>query len=290
MLLPDHSDKVNALGEELGLMRAEVLRQTDKSLTISGSIGDRPVVTKLLLDDDRFWTDKLNCEIDTYRIFECCPPPICVPRLVHAEKSRLLVLERLAGQPLNTERYPRSVLPNATVDATLNAVIALNRWQPPEGVFTPVFDYVERIDRYRAHGIISDEDACILHSLVNNWTRTWEVNHGDPIPSNVLLTENDGAALLDWEFSGLYLPGFDLALLKTLLTNVPYAQRRIEHIVTQGDIVVPFMINLAAVLTREIRTHRELPRGPLRDQRIPLIETLWSRCRERLRTLASGKP
>lgn len=95
--------------------------------------------------------------------------------------------------------------------------------------------------------------------------------------------------MLDWEFTDLFLPGFDLALMHTVLVGTPYALRRIEHIVADQNLAVPFAINLAIVLTREIRIHRQLPEGPLRETRLALIDTLWSHARDRLHSLASER-
>lgn len=35
-----------------------------------------------------------------------------------------------------------------------------------------------------------------------------QANHGDPLPANLLLTEQGRCVLLDFEFTGLFLPGF----------------------------------------------------------------------------------
>ncbi|MGH3923115.1 MAG: phosphotransferase [Pseudonocardiaceae bacterium] len=279
--------ELDTLGREIGLVVVDVLQPTDKSLLVAGTIGDQPIVAKLLINGDAFWQDKLGHEITVYRVFAEHPPPIRVPRLIHADDARLLVLERLDGAPLDADRYPNRVLPDAAVDAALEAVTALNCWRPPQGAFAPVFDYRKRIDRYLAHGILTEVDTKALHRLLDSWSGDWELDHGDPLPSNLLLAGDGYAALLDWEFTGLYLPGFDLALLHTLLTATPHTRNRINRIVTEQDLAVPFTINLAMVLTREIRTHRELPNGPLRDQRLPLVDTLWTHARDRLHTLAA---
>lgn len=287
--LPDRTRAdLDTLGRDLGLVATGVLRRTDKSLLVAGTMAGQPVVAKLLLDGDDFWRAKFAHEIGVYRIFASHPPPIRVPRLVHADDARLLVLQRLDGQPLDLGRYPTGVLPRGAVDMVLDAVTALHTWQPPEGEFAPVFNYPERISRYRAHGILTEADADALHHLLASWSGGWEINHGDPLPSNILLTDDGDAALLDWEFTGLFLPGFDLALLHTLLAETSHARDRTARTVSARGITVPFTINLAMVLTREIRTHRELPDGPLRDQRLALIEHLWAHARERIQTLAAG--
>lgn len=287
--LPDRARaELDTLGHDLGLVTGGVLRRTDKSILVAGTLGGMPVVAKLLLDGGDFWRAKLAHEIGVYRTFTSHPPPIRVPRLVHAADARLLILQRLDGRPLDLDRYPTRVLPRGEVDLVLDAVTALHAWQPPEGGFAPVFDHPERISRYRDHGILTETDADALHHLLASWPGRWEINHGDPLPSNILLTDDGDAALLDWEFTGLFLPGFDLALLHTLLAETPQARDRIERTVSARGIEVPFTINLAMVLTREIRTHRELPDGRLRARRLALIEHLWAHARERIQTLAAG--
>jgi hypothetical protein len=80
--------------------------------------------------------------------------------------------------------------------------------------------------------------------------------------------------LVDWEFAGFFLQGFDLAMLWVLLYSTPAARDRIRDIIRRtgekGETL--FLVNLAVVLTREIRIHRELPPAPTRDA---LLATLW---------------
>lgn len=283
--LPDRaSAHLDALATEHAMVVTEVLRRTGKSLLVAGTAAGRRVVAKILLDDDPFWAAKLRHEIGIYRAFARHAPPIRVPQLIHTDGSRVLVLERLDGHPLDTARYPEDVLHDRDVDAVLSTIIALNSWRGADHVLASVFDYPERIDRYRAHGLLADADTEQLHGLLDSWSGDWEIDHGDPLPSNTVLTNQGGAALLDWEFAGLYLPGFDLALLHTLLARTPYALASIERIVHARGIEVPFVINLAMVLTREIRTHRELTDQPQRAERLELIDTLWERARSQLHT------
>ncbi|MFC7344494.1 hypothetical protein ACFQRI_24070, partial [Saccharopolyspora griseoalba] len=101
-------------------------------------------------------------------------------------------------------------------------------------------------------------------------------------------------ALLDFEFTGLFLPGFDLAMLHTLLAATPGAQQRIEELVTEQGIQAAFAVNQAVVLSRELRLHNELPDGELRDKRLQLLRprarifTLRA-CARALRTQRSGR-
>lgn len=290
-LLPDRArTELEDLRRDFGLIIGDVLRQTDKSALIAGTVASRSVVAKIQLDDDPFWTAKFAHEVGVYRQFQQHQPPVPVPRLIHTD-AQVLVLERLDGVALAHGRYPDHTLPDGEVDAVIDTITTLNTWRFPTGAFVPIFDYSERIDRYHAHGILTAGDADLLRTLLGSCTQEWELSHGDPLPSNVLvLTGGEHAALLDLEFTGLFLPGFDLALLHTLLARTPRARDRIEHIVGTRQIGVPFAINLAMVLTREIRTHRELPDGAPHKQHLSLIEAGWVNARARLYALAGRDP
>lgn len=61
------------------------------------------------------------------------------------------------------------------------------------------------------------------------------VAHGDPLPANLLLSEHGECVLLDFEFTGLFAAGFDLAMLHTLLVGDPGAGVRVRlHLYTGG--------------------------------------------------------
>lgn len=128
---------------------------------------------------------------------------------------------------------------------------------------------------------------CGGHPVVQAGER---VNHGDPLASNILISPAGTPVLLDWEFGGLFLPGFDLAMLHTQLgAGTPAIRERIDAIITEAGAQAAFAVNLAIVLTRELRIYRELPDGAARDACLPLIASAWEAARERIRRLATGK-
>lgn len=274
--------------DELGIHGAKELRRSDKTLLAAGLLEGEPVVVKLLLDDDPFWRAKWRHEIAVYQTFADHPPPIRAPRLIHTDASRVLVLESIAGRPLDAQRYPDRPLDPHALDTVLSALRALNAWAPPPGRFAPIFDYPDRIARYHQAGFLTDEDSEALGRLLAGCGEPAQLNHGDPLPSNLLLTNGPDreCALVDWEFTGLFLPGFDLAMLRTLLARTPAAQARIDTLVAADHAEEPFLVNLACVLTRELRIHRELPDGPLRSARLALIEPVWAEARDRLHAIA----
>jgi hypothetical protein len=98
---------------------------------------------------------------------------------------------------------------------------------------------------------------------------------------------SDEWALLDWEFTGLFLPGFDLAMLSVLLAGTPGAADFVNDVVSQTGHEDAYLVNLAIVLSRERRIHLRLPPShPLRLARLPAIDAAWARAQERLMAAA----
>ncbi|MGH3067700.1 MAG: phosphotransferase family protein [Streptosporangiaceae bacterium] len=267
-----------------GAVPEKVLRATGKSLLALGHRDGRTVVIKALCTGEEFWVQKLAREIRVYRAFAQAPPPVRVPRLVHTDGRAVLVLEHIPGHVADPGRYPARPLHPAALDSVLNAVTALARWTPPPGALAPVLDYPDRITRYHAAGFLDDGDASALRALLAGLPRPGQPNHGDPLPSNLLLTASGGCALLDFEFTGLFLPGFDLAMLHALLAGTPGAQDRIEDLAAGAGIWPAFLVNQAMALTRELRIHAELPdsEGELRASRLAFLRPQWQALRERL--------
>lgn len=277
--------ELDGVAAALGLRIDGILRRTDKSLLAAAHWNDTPVVVKLLTDSDPFWIAKWHHEINVYRIFQDHQPPVRAPQLLHSDGQRLLVLELLPGAPIDHDRYPAQPVDTAMVDAAIASVGALASWHPVPPEFEPIFDYPDRVARYHAHGLFDDSDRHTLTRLLDICSDQWEVNHGDPLPSNLIY---DGATcgMVDWEFTGLYLRGFDLAMLHTLLAATPHAREAIERHVARQNIEVPFAVNLAMTLTRELRLHQELPDDHPHRGRLGHLATAWSDTRQRIRALA----
>ncbi|MFX0573082.1 phosphotransferase family protein [Nocardia nepalensis] len=260
-----------------------MLHRTDKTMLAVGELSGERVAIKCLVDPDPFWAAKWRHELGVYQAFTATPPPLRVPKLLYTDNSRLLVLEWLEGRRLDDDRYPQRPLTGAETDAVLRCVESFNQWQPAAGGFEIVFDYQDRFRRYHAQGWLTDTDLVALQQLLAQTGPPIQINHGDPIASNFLLDDGNDATLLDWEFTGLFLPGFDLAMLHTQLgAHTPALKEHIDTAVAASGSAAPFIVNLAAVLTRELRIHHELLAGPMRDARLPLIETAWAQARDRL--------
>ncbi|APU21295.1 hypothetical protein UA75_16435 [Actinoalloteichus sp. GBA129-24] len=265
-----------------GVVLGEVLRVSDKSVLALGERDGLPVVIKVLLTDEEFWQAKFHHETRIYQAFARNPPPVRVPGLLHTNGHSVLVVEHIPGQPVDTERYPAQPLSTAALATVLDTVTAFAGWTPPPGVLAPVFDYPDRVERYYHSGFFDADDRAALHALLALTLPPWKANHGDPLPANLLLTEPSGCVLLDFEFTGLFLPGFDLALLRTLLVDTPGAHDAVDALVGEAEIEMPFLINQAIVLSRELRLHTELPDDEFRARRLAQLYPQWDAFRARL--------
>lgn len=257
-----------------GTVLERVLRAGDKSLVIAGRHAGRPVVVKVLMTIERFWRDRFVHEIAIYRALAAAPAPLPAPGLVHTDGERVLVLDRLPGRLLHTDRHPARALAGPEVTAAIDAVRGFGAWMPPAGTPAPVFDYAERVERYRDARCFDEDSCAVLHLLIDELGAPDRLGHGDPLPANLLVDAGSGTArcaLLDFEFTGVFLPGFDLAVLHTVLAATPGAQERIRAIVATERIEHAFLLNRAIVLARELRIHRELDAGPLRCDRLARI-------------------
>jgi len=272
-----------------GLRVEEMLCHDGKSLVAAGHAGDQPVVIKVLADGDPGWRHRQRHEIGVYQIFAEHPPPVRVPGLVHTDGYRIVVMERLQGATLGSGRYPR-ILTGPEVLAAVTLVGRLHGWHPlPEG-FRPVFAYHKRIARYHAAGYFTQDDRQALERLLARCGQPRQLNHGDPLPGNMVRLSSGEWALLDWEFTGLFLPGFDLAMLSVLLAGTPGAAALLEDVVRRTGAEEAYLVNLAVVLSRERRIHLTLPQDhPLRLARLPAIDAAWARARERLLAAAGRR-
>ncbi len=269
-----------------------VLHRSGKALLLAATLHGRAVVAKLLTLDDDFWRATFAREVRAYTAFAATPPPVAVPAMHVADTARgLLVIDRVDGSPAAEDRYPSTALPAGAIEDVLGSITALRAWQPPGELREHVFDYPSRFQRYRAGGYLDADAAAALRALLERTDGRWEFAHGDLLPSNVRRPTGSaaggGPVLLDWEFTGLYLPGFDLALQWVLLGRTPDLRDNIEHLVDIDPAVeAGFWINVACAMTREVRIHRELPAGPERTERLADLDNLWSGTRARINDLA----
>ena len=256
----------------------QLVREDSRHVLVVGTAGRTPVVAKCLAPAapgaegarvNREAAELLRREVSAYRTFVRQRPPARLPKLVAADTDRcVLLMERVPGRPAARERHPCNTPTPGEVRAILGAVRSLNLWQPPEGSFDRPLDYPREIARYHAVGQLTDRDAGDLQHLLHGLAHTApQFCHGDALLTNVLLAPS-GPVLVDWEQAGWYLPGYDLAVLWTVLSGDTAARRQISQ-VAQSSGTLPrdaFLVNLILVLMREIRMH-DVP-GAGEEQRI----------------------
>ncbi|WP_037914893.1 aminoglycoside phosphotransferase family protein [Actinacidiphila yeochonensis] len=237
---------------------AQLLRRGGRTALLIGTSGRSPAVAKCLLDHSPAWTERFRREIAAYRTFVRQRPPVRVPRLIAADPdSCVLVMERMPGRVVTPQRHPLQAPTRSDVRTALSAYSRINAWRPPAGVFEAPIDYPERISRYHELGLLTDRDRDDLHKLLRGLSHIQgQFCHGDALLSNVLLSPA-GPSLVDWEHAGWYLPGYDLAVLWSVLGDDPTSRRQISQ---QAQSIGPdaryaFLVNLMLVLTREIRTY-----------------------------------
>jgi Phosphotransferase enzyme family len=251
---------------------AQVLRRSSRSVLLVGSVGRSPAVAKCLLDRSPVWEESFQHEIAAYRAFVRHRPPARVPRLIAADPdSCTLVLERLPGRVAALARHPVETPSRADLRTALGAICRVNTWQPPADVFGQPLKYGERIAHFHRLGLLTDRDRDDLEKLLRGMKGDlhgggqWQFCHGDALLSNVLLSPA-GPVLVDWENAGWYLPGFDLAVLWSVLGGDPVARRQVSQTAQSSG---PgsrdaFLVNLMLVLTREIRRYETAVRHSMR--------------------------
>ncbi|WP_234326264.1 MULTISPECIES: aminoglycoside phosphotransferase family protein [unclassified Streptomyces] len=259
----------------------QVLREGSRHILVAGTIGRAPVVAKCLAPQavrseyfEQLVAD-FHHEVAVYRAFVRHRPPVRLPRLVAADHDRcVLVMERVPGRPAARERHPVNAPTPGEVRALLTAVRTLNLWRPPTDVFQPRLDYQLEIARYHSVGQLTDRDAGDLRGLLHGLGHgPLQLCHGDALLSNMLLAPS-GPVLVDWEQAGWYLPGYDLAVLWSVLSGDTAARRQISQLAQSGGTMArdAFLVNLVLVLMREIRLY-DVP-GAGEEQRI-MIRRLY---------------
>ncbi|MFF1869070.1 aminoglycoside phosphotransferase family protein [Streptomyces sp. CB03911] len=259
----------------------QVLREGSRHILVAGTIGRAPVVAKCLAPQavrgDQFeqLVADFHHEVAVYRAFVRHRPPVRLPRLVAADHDRcVLVVERVPGRPAARERHPVNAPTPGEIRAILGAVRTLNLWRPPTDVFHAPLDYQMEIARFHSVGQLTDRDAGDLRGLLHGLSHTpLQLCHGDALLSNMLLAPS-GPVLVDWEQAGWYLPGYDLAVLWSVLSGDTAARRQISQLAQSGGTLArdAFLVNLVLVLMREIRLY-DVP-GAGEEQRI-MIRRLY---------------
>jgi Phosphotransferase enzyme family len=279
-----------AVVAEAGLISTHVVRHAGKSLLVAGEMDGELVIAKLLITGDPFWVAKWRHEIDIYRSFARERPPIRIPELKWTNGETALILERIAAHPADEGRYLSRALDPGDISAVIATVQAISTWQPAlagSPALRVMVNYEKRIERYYRRGFFTDADQEALTRLLARCGKRREFGHGDLLPANVLLGPGHGCTLVDWEFGGQYLAGYDLATLYVLFGDAaPEMRHRIDAAVASAGTSAEFSVNLACILVRELRIHQELDGADTARSRLPGLEAAWAQGRRRLHNSA----
>ena len=277
---------LTAVAAEAGLTSTHVVRHAGKSLLVAGEMDGEAVIAKILATGEPFWVAKWRHEIDVYRSFARERPPIRIPDLKWTNGETALILEKIGDCPADEGRYLSRPLDPDDISAVVAAAQALSTWRPAcpgSPALRVMVDYGRRIDRYYRRGFFTTADRDVLTRLLSRCGERRDFGHGDLLPANVLLGDGHACTLVDWEFGGQYLAGYDLATLYVLFGDAaPPIRQRIEAAVASAGTGAEFAVNLACIVVRELRIHRELDRADPARSRLPALEAAWALARHRL--------
>ncbi|MBL1067217.1 phosphotransferase [Streptomyces sp. 7-21] len=253
-----------------------VLRDGTRSVALIGMTGRRAAVAKCLLDPSGPGAESLRQEIAAYRGFARARPPVRVPGLIAADtRTCVLVTDFVPGRTAAPRRHPSAPPPAPDIRAVLNGLRRLNQWEPPASAFPSAVSYSAQLARYHTLGLLTDRDLTDLQTLLmglggRGRRPARQFCHGGSPLTSVVLSPA-GPVLVGWESAGWYLPGYDLALLWTVLGNAPLTRRQISQAAQASG---PrgrdaFLVNLMLVLIQEIRVCEAAVQRAMRDPAPP---------------------
>ncbi len=139
--------------------------------------------------------------------------------------EQALTFEAFPGRPLGP-KYPQD-LAITEIDAILALARDLEPYNPRRR-WLRRFNAQRRLAMAHAAGLLDDQQASVLVELTRQRPRKLRFAHGDVTARNVLTYEND-RALIDWEWAGLYPPGYDAAFLWFSLGEVDGGRAHVER-------------------------------------------------------------
>jgi hypothetical protein len=173
-------------------------------------------------DSNRRFTNELRVN----RLLRTRKPPAPTPALLAFDvHTRSLTFEAFPGSPLGP-KYPHD-LTGVEIDAILGLARDLESYNPRRR-WLRRFNAARRILMARRAGLIDDNETAALADLARPRHRKLRFAHGDVTARNVL-AHGDEIALIDWEWAGLYPPGYDAAFLWFSLGEVDGGRERVER-------------------------------------------------------------
>ena len=199
---------------------------TTYSTLVWSADGSRVTKSRPPGDDTR---SRFRNELRVNRLVTEWKPPVATPALVDYDvQTRSLTFEALSGEPLGP-KYP-STLSTTDIDAIVALGCALEPYNPKRRWLRRI-ESTRRLTLARNLGLLGQRDADPLIALARERHCRLRFAHGDLTARNVLRYGAE-VALIDWEWAGLYPPGYDVAFLWFSVGNVEGARAHIERACT----------------------------------------------------------
>lgn len=198
------------------------------------------------------------------------PPPVPTPKLLgHDVGASSLTFEAVDGEPLGP-KYPTDLSPGH-----LDEVLALiERLRPfdPRRRWLRRLDSLARLSLAHRHDLLDDRHTQALQSLARAVHTRYRFCHGDITARNVLREAGTGElVLIDWEWAGLYPPGYELAFLWYSVIDVPGGRGRVE---ARAERPEAFLLSALLITLWHLQWY--LP-GPFREKHLATKDELVSR-------------
>lgn len=252
------------------------MARTGKSLLLEGRFRGARAVAKVLTDQGEFWRSRLHNELAFYKAARSAGAPVAIPHLFCGDDDLgVLILEYLEGRPLASTRYPDTPVDERDFALLLRALTDLHAWKPTPAPFraTIAEAMARRMEKHVGRGVLPERDA--IHAVSLMRAASWEpvFSHRDLLFTNCLV-RHDRVALIDWEYAGYALPGYDEALLWVLLMDDASKRNRVIDVASAHgeERALLFTINVMSLLAREVHQLRASGDEDLR-RRATTLET-----------------
>jgi tRNA A-37 threonylcarbamoyl transferase component Bud32 len=164
-------------------------------------------------------------ELRVNRLVTMQRPPVATPALINYDvHTRSLTFEALPGAPLGP-KYPQELAP-AEIDAILSFGHQLRSYTPRRRWLRRI-ESRRRLALARNIGLLDTPHTATLIEIAREHHQRLRFAHGDLTARNVLRRGED-TALIDWEWAGLYPPGYDAAFLWFTVGEVEGGRSHIE--------------------------------------------------------------
>lgn len=255
-----------------------IVRRTTKSTTAHVRSDGGKVVVKVLTGADPYQAGLFATETNVYRTLAAHPAQVPVPRIL-LSADRYLVTSEAEGAVLHPDRYPHDPLSADRVLTVLHALAQFATWAPDT---IPRDTAVADLLHAQAAGMLTTCEADTYQTL-RSQCRQWCLAHGDAIPANLLIGPRGACTLVDFENTGWHVPGYDYAVLRTVLTMQPDTiTALIDQFATTHAGNAAYTINLITAAAREVRLHTFFAPDPT-GRRQHLVGQAWAHARQRLR-------